>query len=131
MNLINVRRFAISSLAVLATASFIATGALAQGKMESGKMGGESKMAGGKMSGESKMAKASVYVTKDGKGYYSEADAKKMGYKDPTTGGKSKLKKMATAPKGAMMKKMEAGKMEGGKMEGGKMEGGKMGGGKM
>lgn len=45
--------------------------------------------------------KGAVYLCKDGKCYFSPADAKKMGYKDPMGGGK--MKKVAHAPAGGMM----------------------------
>jgi len=80
----------------------------------------EGKPAAGKMAMKST---GPVYVCKDGKMYYSAADAKKMGYKDPMGGGK--LKKMAAPPKGGMLMHADS-KMMGGKMMGDKKMGGKM-----
>jgi hypothetical protein len=121
-----------AALAALAALSlFVASTASAQGdKMGAGKMQGN------KMTTHKTMSKGAVYVSKAAKSYFSEADAKKMGMKDPM--GKP-LVKMEKAPAGyKMMTASDAMKMHGkmhdkmggthDKMHGGKMKGGKMSG---
>lgn len=94
---LNIRRALGVAAAVIVAASF-SVAAHAQDKMD--KMEKSDKM--GKMNKMDKMDKMdkSVYVCKQCKMYYSAADSKKMGMKDPMG---HKLTKMSKAPAGYKM----------------------------
>jgi len=119
---------ALVATATLALVSASANVALAQDKMGSGGKMMDKKtgtaMKGGKMAGGKMAMGRMVYACKGCKMYYSAADAKKMGMKDPMGHRLMRMSRADARKTGMTMAKM--GKMGGDKM----MGGGNMGGGR-
>ena len=119
--------FAAGFALVAAYAAAASPAAFAQDKMGGGKM--MDKKSGAMKSGKMAMTGKMVYACKGCKMYYSAADAKKMGMKDPMGHRLMRMSRADARKTGMTMAKM--GKMGGDKMMGGgNMGGGNMGGGR-
>jgi len=114
--------FAAAAVALVAACA-TSPAAFAQDKMGGNKMGTKShKMRGGKMA----MAGKTVYACKECKMYYSAADARKMGMKDPMGHKLTRMSRASATKMGMKMSRM--GNMGAGSMSGDNMSGHKMGG---